>query len=99
MEKRRVTNAAAGGKKADKRKRRWGIEKGEGEVKKRGENWNNVTSSSKKLLKFYFLQRLMFSATCDFNKSINLIIFGQLPPYVPCIFIITSTHFHDCKCL
>ncbi len=53
MKKGRVTNAAAGGKKADKKKRGWGTERGVGGVKKRGDNWNNVTSSSKKCLKFY----------------------------------------------
>lgn len=48
-----MTNTAAGGKTADKRKRRWGLKKGAGGVKKRGDNWNNVTPSSKKWLKFY----------------------------------------------
>lgn len=45
----RVTNAAAGGKKIRQKKKK----KGAGGVKKRGDNWNNVTLSSKKWLKFY----------------------------------------------
>lgn len=49
----RVTNAAAGGEKADKRRGRWGIEKAVGGVERTADSWNNVTSSSsKKQMKF-----------------------------------------------
>lgn len=48
-----MTNAAAGGKKAHKRERRWGIKRSAGGVKKWGDNWSNVTSSSKNWLKLY----------------------------------------------
>lgn len=40
----RVTNAAAGGKKAHKGKKKMGDQEGSGWLKKRVDNWNNVTS-------------------------------------------------------
>ena len=73
-----MTNAAAArGKKEDKRKRRWGTEKFAGRVKNRGDNWNNVTSSSK-MAQVLLVYPLLHSANNSCTLSTRTEIFSCL---------------------